>query len=82
MVGCLSSQLEGTCFGGQLAECQWVVIGLGWMVIGQTNQGETGPGLQRSQPGRPRRGLKAGMRAKEGEGYMVSYMVSLLEVAG
>lgn len=38
------------------------------MVIGQTNQGETGPGLQRSQPGRPRLGLKAGMRAKEGEG--------------
>lgn len=52
------------------------------MVIGQTNQGETGPGLQRSQPGHPRLGLKAGMRAKEGEGCMVSYMVSLLEVAG
>lgn len=47
------------------------------MVIGQTNQGETGPGLQRSQPGRPRLGLKAGMRAKEGGGaWLVTWLAS------
>lgn len=42
------------------------------MVIGETNQGETGPGLQRSQPGHPR----TSQQSRERGAWLVTWLAS------